>query len=53
MAVNKTLSCEIKNEKKSLIINLVCRLDTTRELDYYNSGGILQYILDDIIHKAS
>jgi aconitate hydratase len=24
---------------------LLCRIDTLDELDYYNNGGILQYVL--------
>lgn len=27
------------------IINVICRVDTTNELEYYRNGGILQYVL--------
>jgi aconitate hydratase len=26
-------------------IELLCRIDTTNELNYYRNGGILQYVL--------
>ena len=46
------LNCEIKsnNQKK---IKLLCRIDTIKELDYFKQGGILQYVLNSIIKKAS
>ncbi len=46
------IDCEIKsnNEKK---IKLLCRIDTIKELDYFKQGGILQYVLNAIIKKAS
>jgi aconitate hydratase len=27
--------------------NLICRLDTSNEVNYYKSGGILQYVLEN------
>lgn len=29
-------------------VNLICRIDTVDELDYYRSGGILQYVLNNL-----
>ncbi|MCB1426258.1 MAG: aconitate hydratase, partial [Notoacmeibacter sp.] len=29
-------------------IELLCRIDTLDELDYYKNGGILQYVLRDL-----
>lgn len=49
---NSELNCEIKS-KTNKTIKLLCRIDTTKELDYYNQGGILQYVLNSIIKKAS
>ena len=49
---NLELSCEIKSNKNK-IIKLLCRIDTSKELDYYQQGGILQYVLNSIIKKAS
>ena len=46
------IDCEIQSDQKR-IIKLLCRIDTTKELDYYNHGGILQYVLNSIIKKAS
>ena len=49
---NSEIDCEIhSNQKRN--IKLLCRIDTTKELDYYKQGGILQYVLNSIIKKAS
>jgi len=53
LSVNKIINCIIYDSKKNLKIKLLCRIDTLKELDYYKSGGILQYILNSIIKKAS
>jgi aconitate hydratase len=29
-------------------VELLCRIDTLDEIEYYNNGGILQYVLRDI-----
>ena len=50
---NKLMLCKIDDQKKSYIINLKCRIDTMKELDYYKAGGILQYVLNSIVEKAS
>ena len=39
----KYLSGEIK------IIDTLCRIDTKNELEYYKNGGILQYVLRNMI----
>ena len=31
------------------IINTICRIDTKNELEYYKNGGILQYVLRNMI----
>ena len=49
---NAELVCEI-NSKEKRSIKLLCRIDTIKELDYYKEGGILQYVLNSIIKKAS
>ena len=49
---NSELICEI-NSKDKRYIKLLCRIDTINELDYYKQGGILQYVLNSIIKKAS
>ncbi len=49
---NSELVCEIKSKDKRSI-KLLCRIDTIKELDYYKQGGILQYVLNSIIKKAS
>ncbi len=49
---NSNLDCIIESDQKR-IIKLLCRIDTIKELDYYKQGGILQYVLNSIINKAS
>ena len=49
---NSEIECEIHSDQKRNI-KLLCRIDTTKELDYYKQGGILQYVLNSIIKKAS
>ena len=46
------LDCEIQSDQKR-IVKLLCRIETIKELDYYMHGGILQYVLNSIIKKAS
>ena len=46
------IDCEILSDQKRNI-KLLCRIDTIKELDYYKQGGILQYVLNSIIKKAS
>jgi aconitate hydratase len=33
-------------------ITLLCRIDTLDEVDYYVNGGILQYVLRQIVNDA-
>ena len=49
---NSEINCEIHSDQKRNV-KLLCRIDTTKELDYYKQGGILQYVLNSIIKKAS
>ena len=50
---NKVMNCKIENENNIKNIELKCRIDTLKELEYYKSGGILQYVLNTIVDKAS
>ena len=50
---NKIMQCHINNNKESKLVNLICRIDTMKELEYYKAGGILQYVLNSIVNKAS
>ena len=34
-------------------IQLLCRIDTAEELEYYRNGGILQYVMRQIMGKAA
>ncbi len=49
---NKILSCDIFGKDK-INISLKCRIDTKKELEYYKAGGILNYVLNEIISKAA
>ena len=46
------LECKI-TLKETNSIHLKCRIDTNKELAYYKAGGILNYVLNDIISKAA
>jgi len=50
---SKDINCKIKFTNETKIIKLKCRIDTKKELEYYNAGGILQYVLNSIIKKHS
>ena len=50
---SKIIQCEISSETKNYNINLKCRIDTLKELDYFKAGGILQYVLNSNIDKNS
>jgi aconitate hydratase len=50
---NKIMQCEISSGTKNYKINLKCRIDTRKELEYYKAGGILQYVLNSIVNKVS
>ncbi len=50
---NKIVNCEIIGEKDIRKINLLTRIDTLMELEYYKAGGILQYVLNSIINKTT
>ena len=49
---NKIMQCKIDGDSP-LTIDLRCRIDTSKELEYYKAGGILQYVLNSIVSKAS
>ncbi len=52
LSPNKILTCEIRGQNLDTI-NLKCRIDTSKELDYYKAGGILNYVLNEIISNAA
>ena len=52
MSPNSELECQI-NSDDEINIKLYSRIDTIKELDYYKQGGILQYVLNSILKKAS
>ena len=45
------VSCEIKyKDGTSKIIEVLCRIDTQNEVEYYKNGGILQYVLRNMLN---
>ena len=45
------VSCEIKyKDGTSKTIKVVCRIDTQNEVEYYKNGGILQYVLRNMLN---
>ena len=52
LSPNKILLCNIVGKYKTSI-ELKCRIDTNKELDYYKAGGILNFVLNEIISKAA
>ena len=45
------ISCEIKYKDGSIkTIKALCRIDTENEVEYYKNGGILQYVLRNMIN---
>ncbi len=52
LSPNKILDCKIIGEKNNHI-KLKCRIDTKKELDYYKAGGILNFVLNEIISNAA
>ena len=42
----KIVKCKIDNNRKLKNINLLCRIDTKKELEYFRAGGILQFVLN-------
>ena len=50
---SKIIECIINNDLKTKKINLLCRIDTQKELEYFNAGGILKYVLTSIEKNAA
>ena len=49
---NKILDCKIIGDVTQRI-KLKCRIDTKKELEYYKAGGILNFVLNEIISNAA
>ena len=44
------IDCEIKYIDGTIKkIKLLCRIDTAHEVEYYKNGGILQYVLRNML----
>jgi aconitate hydratase len=49
----KKLQVVARGEKGEKKFTVTCRIDTPNELDYYRHGGILQYVLRQLVRAAS
>ena len=50
IAPREDINCEIKYADGSIKkIKLLCRIDTVNEIEYYKHGGILQYVLRNML----
>ncbi len=48
------VTCQItRADGKSVTIELLCRIDTLDEVEYYRNGGILQYVLRNLMRPAA
>ncbi|HOW58672.1 MAG TPA: aconitate hydratase AcnA [Candidatus Omnitrophota bacterium] len=45
----KILKCRVMKDDKERFFEAVCRIDTPIELEYYRHGGILQYVLRQLL----
>ena len=44
------ITCEIEYKNGSIKkIKLLCRIDTKNEVEYYKNGGILQFVLRNML----
>ena len=47
--VGQNIKCVIKRSDGSILeTNLLCRLDTSNEVEYYKFGGILQFVMNQL-----
>ena len=42
----------LRKNQKTVTIDLLLRIDTQIEVDYYHNGGILPYVLKDLLSAA-
>ena len=45
----KLLKCKVSSKGKTKVLEVVCRIDTPVEIEYYRNGGILQYVLRQLL----
>ena len=52
LGILKKLSVESKRDDGTVIkFNVICRLDSAIEIEYYKNGGILHYVLPQFLSK--
>jgi aconitate hydratase len=53
MTAGMTIKAVIhRTDKSTTPVELLCRIDTSNEVEYYRNGGILQYVLRSMLKKA-
>ena len=50
--MNVTLTIH-RNDGVSEMVDMLCRIDTLDEIEYYRNGGILQYVLRNMMKNAA
>ena len=45
----KILTVKVSGSGKARVFEAVCRIDTPIEIEYYRHGGILQYVLRQLL----
>ena len=45
----RLLKCKVSSKGKTRTFEVVCRIDTPIEIEYYRHGGILQYVLRQLL----
>jgi aconitate hydratase len=53
LAPRSSVSLTIKKNRKTETVDLLVRLDTRREVEYYRNGGQLHFVLRDRLEKAA
>jgi aconitate hydratase len=51
LTAGKLLACRAQGPAGTKIFTAICRIDTPVELAYYRHGGILRYVLRELLKK--
>ncbi len=53
IVAGQTMDLVIRSDGKEKVVEVISRLDTANEIDYFKSGGILQFVLNNLVREAS
>ena len=53
LTIGKKLTVSAKKNGSEKKLTVICRIDTPAELSYYQHGGILQYVLRQLLNRKS